>query len=242
MFYGKSAEPGSNYMPTIHSISPRPSVSLVAAMLFALAPHATACQSALVVREASATEIRQFVRSQRKKVVTFVGYSGAEYQDRMEMLNQASRALSRQNLKRTLVNVGATTQGIGAVYELAKSKGFQTMGIVSILARDKRIPLSPCVDYVFYVRDATWGGRLAGDGKLSPTSAAIVANSHAFVGIGGGEIARDELMAARTAGKPVTFVAADMNHQVAKDKARKRGAPEPTDFRGQAHAEFGPGT
>ena len=110
------------------------------------------------------------------------------------------------------------------------------MGIVSVLARDAKLPLSPCVDHVFFVKDDRWGGLIPGTTRLSPTSAAIVANSTSFVGIGGGDIARDELAAARRAGKPVTFIPADMNHALAREKARKLGAAEPQDFGGSAAA------
>jgi len=65
--------------------------------------------------------------------------------------------------------------------------------------------------------------------------------SSSFVGIGGGDVARDELSAARKRGKPVVFIPADMNHRLAKEKARKRGEPEPTDFRGSAHVELSAG-
>jgi len=44
------------------------------------------------------------------------------------------------------------------------------------------------------------------------------------------------MLAARRAGKPVTFIPADMNHEIAREKARKKGEAEPTDFRGSAHA------
>ena len=76
-----------------------------------------------------------------------------------------------------MINIGGTAVGIGVVYELAKQRGFRTLGIVSTLARDGGETLSPCVDLVFFVRDASWGGRLPGSKRLAPTSAAIVANS-----------------------------------------------------------------
>ena len=112
------------------------------------------------------------------------------------------------------------------------------MGIVSGLARDEKAPLSPCVDYVFFVRDSTWGGYLPGRKKLAPTSAAMVSVSSEIVGIGGGEVSRDELLAARKMGKPVAFFPADMNHQMAREKAANKGQPEPSDFRGAADAVF----
>jgi hypothetical protein len=55
-------------------------------------------------------------------------------------------------------------------------------------------------------------------------------------GIGGGEIARDELLAARAAARSVSFIAADLNHRIARDQARAQGRPEPVDFSGAAHA------
>lgn len=82
------------------------------------------------------------------------------------------------------------------------------------------------------------GGRLPGSTQLSPTSAAIVANSHEIVAIGGGEIARDELRAARRAGKRLSYFPADMNHRIAIDKAAASGQSAPTDFGGAVDADF----
>jgi hypothetical protein len=52
-------------------------------------------------------------------------------------------------------------------------------------------------------------------------------DSASIVGIGGGDVARDEMLAARNAGKSVLFIPADMDHQRAREKARKQGSPEP---------------
>jgi hypothetical protein len=82
------------------------------------------------------------------------------------------------------------------------------------------------------------GGFVTGTKELSPRSKAIVANSDIMVGIGGGEVARDELVAARRLGKQVRFIAADMDHQKARESAHKKNLPEPTDFRGAANAVF----
>jgi hypothetical protein len=171
-------------------------------------------------------------------VLTFLGYSGAGYEDEGAMLRQATRMLDQFDPKTTIVNVGATAEGIGAVYKVAKQKGFITSGIVSTQARENSVPLSPCVDVVLFVKDATWGGVLPGTGQLSATSTAMVEASDVLVAIGGGEAARDELIAAKRWGKPVEFIPADMNHQIARDKARKKGQPPPTDFRGAASSSF----
>jgi hypothetical protein len=193
-----------------------------------------ACNGPPEVRNATATSIAEFVSQKGMEVLTFVGYSGAEYESPEAMKQQAAKILAGKDPRKTLVNGGGTAQGIGAVYPIAKQKGFTTMGVVSSLAREEGVPVSACVDVVFVVNDATWGGMVPGTSTLSPTSSAIVANSDSFVAIGGGDVARDELLAARRAGKPVLFLAADMNHAIAREKARKQGKPIPTDFRGSA--------
>jgi hypothetical protein len=121
---------------------------------------------------------------------------------------------------------------------LAKDKGFITTGIVSTQAKKYDSKLSTCVDYIFYVEDATWGGFIEGGDRLSPTSTAMVEKSDILIGIGGGEVARDELIAAERLGKEVRFIPADMNHQRAREKAKKKGLPAPTNFSGAADEVF----
>jgi len=214
---------------------------LIACYLVVTSHAANACDGPHEVREATLASIKDFIQSKQMSVLTFAGYSGAQYEDPGAMMEHASRILDEQDPQKTLINIGATVEGIGGVYEIAKQKGFTTMGIVSTLARDEGVTLSKCVDHVFYVKDSTWGG-LAPDGHhLSPTSAAIVESSSLFIGIGGGKVARDEMLAARQAGKPVTFIPADMNHKIAREKAQKRGEPEPINFRGEAHGALANG-
>lgn len=185
-------------------------------------------------REASPDDIQKYFNGLHRKVLTFLGYSGAGYESPEAMLEIATRVLDEASPADTLVNIGATADGIGAVYEVAQRKGFHTTGIVSVQARDCQVPLSPYVDRVFFVKDDCWGGFIAGTEQLSPTSAAIVASSDLLVAIGGGDVARDELVAAVRLGRNVRFIPADMHHEMARAKARKKGQPEPTDFRGTA--------
>jgi hypothetical protein len=196
----------------------------------------SSCDGPQEIREATLEEIKAFIRSTRKAVLTFAGYSGAEYEDPEAMLAHSSRILVGRNPADTMINAGGTAAGIGAVYSLAKQLGFATMGIVSSLARDEGAELARCADHIFYVKDSSWGGRLAGTDRLSPTSAAMVECTTIFVAIGGGDVARDEILAARQAGKSVEFIPADMSHKIACAHAEKKGQPAPTDFRGSAHS------
>lgn len=200
---------------------------------------AVGCDQPSTIKDASPKEIHAFFEEKKMTVITFVGYSGAEYENKTMMLEQATRILDQFDPDRTIVNIGATPEGIGAVYETAKGKEFPTAGIVSTQAKDSKTKLSPCVDIVFYVKDAAWGGFLPGTETLSPTSEAMVENSDMIVAIGGGGVARDELIAAKRLGKRVQFIPADMNHQIAREKALNKGQPVPTDFRGAAASVLG---
>lgn len=191
-------------------------------------------------RVASVAEIRTFFEDRGKSVLTFVGYSGAGYEDEYRMLAEARAILEQRDPGDTIVNIGATPDGIGGVYPLAKEMGFETSGIVSTQAKAANVAVASHCDHVFYVEDETWGGVVEGSGRLSPTSEAMVGVSDVLVGIGGGAVGRDELMHARKMGKDVRFIPADMNHQRAIEKAKQKGRPAPTDFRGDAHAALAP--
>ncbi|WP_143044919.1 hypothetical protein [Variovorax sp. YR216] len=168
------------------------------------------------------------IRPPGRNVLTFLGYSGAGYQSEAAMLANAAEVLDKHDPARTTVNIGATADGIGAVYRLARSRGFPTMGVVSSQAVESKAAWSPHVERIYVIEDSTWGGKI--DGKLSPTSAAMVAVSDEIVAIGGGEIARDELMAAQAEGKRCRYIPAESNHEIARQKARKAGKPVPENF------------
>jgi len=179
-------------------------------------------------------EISAFFDHQDKIVLTFSGYSGSGYEAPETMLRLARSTLETFDPQKTIVNIGTTKQGIGAVYQLARELGFTTTGIVSILARENNVEFSPCVDYIFLVEDDSWGGLDRETGQLSPTSAAIINVSDVIVGIGGGMIAGEEMAAARQQGKTVRFFPADMNHRKAIEKARQKGLAVPAEFAGEA--------
>lgn len=188
--------------------------------------------------ELSFSGLKQMLRDRQLVVLSFVGYSGAAYEHPEAMLENAGQILADADPAVTLINIGATAAGIGAVYPIAKSLGLTTLGIVSTLAQTQNVTLSAYVDHIVYIQDEFWGGRLEGSTALSPTSAAIVEISERLVGIGGGDVTRDELQAARLAGKAVTFIPAEMNHQRARARAKRLGQPEPLEFKGSAHRVF----
>jgi hypothetical protein len=136
-----------------------------------------------------------------------------------------------------VVCVGGTAEGIGAVYPIAKRRGFATIGIVSSLAERDGVQYSPQVDIVYVIADTTWGGKLP-DGALSPVSSAMVRTADEMIAIGGGDIGRDEAAGALALGKRVRFIAAEMNHAAALEKARAKQQAAPTDFRGGVHTLF----
>lgn len=210
-------------------------LTIAAGLLAALPTFAGACDGPQQIFEARPLAVRAYVLSTGKKLLTLAGYSGAMYEDPKAMLATVAQALEGRDPREWMLNIGATAVGIGEAYGLAKQRGFTTLGVVSSLARNEQVELAPCVDIVFYVPDTAWGGRTAA-GPLSPTSTAMVDSGTEFLAIGGGEVARDEMLAARQQGKPVRFVPADMNHDVARQRAAKKGLPMPTAFGGAAQA------
>ncbi|EJM69333.1 hypothetical protein PMI29_01956 [Pseudomonas sp. GM49] len=178
------------------------------------------------------------IRSQgQTRVVTFLGFSGAGYENTDQVRKTLLSELEKFDPLDTIVCAGATAEGIGMVYQLAAMKGFRTVGIVSSVAREEGVKFSPECERVFVVDDDSWGGKRV-DGRLSPTSQAMVNASDVMVGIGGGSIARDELEAGRKDGKTVRFYKADMDHARAELKAVKADRPAPRDFGGAAQALF----
>jgi hypothetical protein len=178
----------------------------------------------------TAEAVIAFFLRQRKTVLTFYGYSGMGYEDAGAMLELARKVLSRYSPETTLVNMGVTSVGIGAVYPLAKSMGFETAGIVTNMALESPEGISDSVDHVCFVADKQWGGNLPDSDQLSPTSRAMVECSDILVGIGGGGISQVEMLAGKAQGKPVYYYPADMNHIRALNHAKRMGLPPPESF------------
>lgn len=182
----------------------------------------------------SVEEVIQWFEDQDKYVITFVGFSGAGYERPDSLLEIATQILDDYEAENTILNIGATPDGIGLVYALGFGKKMTTTGIVSTQALEYDAKASPLCQHVFYIEDDSWGGFKEGTDILSPTSTAMIEVSDEVIGIGGGAVARDELMAAKALGKKVRFYDLEMNHQTAIEKAESKGNPAPTDFKGEA--------
>lgn len=179
-----------------------------------------------------------FFKAQGKSVLSFYGYA-VDYQNATEPRKTVRDVLLKHAPSTTLVNYGATKAGMGAVYPLAKSMGFTTTGIVSTLALYTPGEISPDVEHICFIGDTQWGGKVGDSEELSPTSKAMIACSDMLVALGGGEISRDELVAARDIGKPVEYYPAEVNHEWVLARARNKGIPPPDTFWGAVHEVFG---
>lgn len=189
-----------------------------------------------VIQVENAASAVNAIRGAGQQIVTFCGFSGTGYEDSSTVERVLHEQLARFVPQSTTICAGATADGIGMVYPIARHQGFRTIGIVSSCAEAEGTKISDDVDIVYVVKDGIWGGRQGT--QLSPTSEAMVAACDEMIGIGGGAIARDELEEARKRGKPVTFVPADMNHALATEKARQADELPPVDFRGEAYVLF----
>lgn len=179
-----------------------------------------------------------FFKKQNKTVLTFYGYA-VDYQNAAEPRKTVREILLQHTPNTTLVNYGATRAGMGAVYEVARTMGFTTTGIVSTLALEFADEISPYVDHICFIGDTSWGGKLPDSQGLSPTSRAMIACSDILIAVGGGEISRDELLAAREQGKSIQYYPAEVNHDWILANARKKGQPPPDSFWGAVHEVFG---
>jgi hypothetical protein len=64
------------------------------------------CEPPMTARVATPEEIRTFFENKKMKVLTFLGYSGAEYENKAMMLEQAARILNQFDPRTTIVNIG----------------------------------------------------------------------------------------------------------------------------------------
>lgn len=184
--------------------------------------------------------IRRFIAARRKRVLYFAGYGELGYQDQSSFRSIARDVLGESGRDDVLVLAGTLLRegghdGVAEVFAIAREMGIETSGIHPSAAMGfaETHRVSPHCDHVFFVEDATWGGFLEGSGEPSPTLRLHLEVSDEAIVIGGGKHAADELRAFSTAGKPVRYFAAEMNHAFARGWAERAGVSI-SDMRGAA--------
>jgi hypothetical protein len=117
----------------------------------------------------------------------FWARSVLDYENKRQVMAEIRKELEPLDRKTTIINIGATEDGIGAAYEVAKILGLETMGIVSTQALTYSGKFSRFVDRIFLVNDKYWGGYLPGTETLAPTTRAFIEASDVISAHGGGE-------------------------------------------------------
>ncbi len=182
----------------------------------------------------SAEEVIRQIKALNKKVVALFGYSALDYEDKPAALAAVKELLSSLDPKEWIVNIGATEDGIGAAYEVARSLGFETIGIVSTQALSYSGQFSPFVQKIYIVNDLNWGGHVPGTTIVAPTTKAYLATSDRIAAFGGGYNTAVTLEEAMKIGTPVSYLPFDMNHAKAEEEARGTEI----DFKGAAHTAW----
>lgn len=182
----------------------------------------------------SKDEVVQRIKGLNKKVYTLFGYSLLDYQDKRGALSKIRRELEKLDRSEWVINIGATEDGIGAAYQMAKSMGFQTIGLVSTQALTYSGRFSPYVDDIFIVNDRNWGGFIPGTQTLAPATEAYLQVSDVISAHGGGENTAVTITEAKRRGINVRYTPAEMNHDVANKQAAQAARPVPADYKGPA--------
>ena len=175
-------------------------------------------------------QVASELRSVDRQIVTFGGFGELGYEDEEEMLRLCAAELAWLNPRTTVINTGTLITegfqvGIAAVYQLAKSLGFTTVGVHPSIAlcHSKAHSLAPGVDHAFFVSDTTWGG-LRNDGHASNTLKVLLEVTDRFIAVGGGLHTAQELRTFLTTDKAVHFYPAQMHRQTAVDWITRVGA------------------
>lgn len=171
------------------------------------------------------------LKKENKTIITFIGYSVAEYESNQEMLDIVDNVLKQFDSSSLVVAAGFDDIGIGQVYKQAKKHNIPTIGLAPIkFLNSAKFTPSTYADQMYYIEK-----KLDENDSLSAVSQARIALSDFFVVIGGGPVAAEELKAAFIKDKSkVTFYAADMNHKKAIDFAKSQNQAGPISFEGSA--------
>lgn len=179
-------------------------------------------------------QVKEHAQQEGKRIFTLFGYSKLDYENKRQAMAGVRRELEKLNPSQWIINIGATEEGIGVAYQMAKTMGFETMGIVSTQALSYSGQFSPYVDSIYIVNDIHWGGFMPGTRTLTPATRAFLEVSDVISAHGGGENTAVTIAEAVTRRMDVRYTAAEMNHSIARKEATMANRPRPTDFRGPA--------
>jgi len=155
-----------------------------------------------------------------KKVCLLMGYSQLGYDKPKLVLETVREKLSKLDPEEYAVCIGATEEGIGQAYQVAKEMGFETIGIVSTLALSSAGHFSKHVDRIYIINDDQWGGYIPGTQHAAPTTRAFLDVADIIYAIGGGHntAALLEIAAVQYPDVKIVFIPAEMNHERANHK------------------------
>lgn len=145
-----------------------------------------------------------------KHVMVFSGFSGLGYSDlagmKAELSSVLDRAIQEYGAHNLCVAAGATSVGIGMVYEIAKEKNIVTLGIVSEQAKGWA---SAFCDEVIYVHDPDSSWKVLDEAGNSymvyvATQKNEISRTGEFLAFGGGAVTLSELQEAEKVGLSTT--------------------------------------
>lgn len=171
------------------------------------------------------------IKASGMRVYTLFGYSLLDYEDKRKVMGKIRHDLENLDPKEWVINIGATEDGIGAAYHIAKTLGFRTTGIVSTQALTYSGKFSPAVDDIFIVNDKRWGGRDPKTQELAATTQAFIEVSDVIAAYGGGQNTAVTLEEAIKRRKDVRYAAAEMNHTIAQSQTNS----DDLNYRGAAY-------
>jgi hypothetical protein len=155
-------------------------------------------------------------RTAGKKIITLFGYSAREYENKKLLLDTMREDLSKYNPKEYCVCIGATHEGVGGGYSIAKELGFETIGVVSTQALAYSGKFSENVDSIYIVNDEFWGGVAPGTDKPTPTTDVFLQISDVVYIYGGGLNTVAFIKFASKLDIPMRFLAFDSNTEIAQ--------------------------
>jgi hypothetical protein len=181
----------------------------------------------------SADEIIEQVRAKNKYVHTLFGYSRLGYEDEDAVMTNIKEELGQLDSSSTIICIGATEEGIGGAYKIAKELGLPTIGIVSTQALSYSGRFSEQADQIFIVNDPHWGGYVPGTFRLTEATRAFLGVSDSISAYGGGQNTAVALEHARKMDIRVVYHPAEMNHEITRKEAAD--SDKEIDFRGAAY-------